>query len=276
MRHFLSRSVHFRNPDVRHIHTLHLDVAEEETQRRRHKRRLTSMADEVVAVSEHTASTAEDQFGLRPTVIHNGIDTEYFRPGRNPPGLLDELGVDSPVFLFVGRFEKRKRPMDVLDVARAVPDATFLLRGTGPLAETIRATAADIDNVRLLDRLEKSTLARTYANVDGFLFPSVREGCPTVVLEALSSGTPVVGYDATSMPELVEDGKTGYLCDTGDVEALADAVRALCDPERRRMGARAREYARENHRFDIVAEQYRELYTGAREVTGAQARQSET
>lgn len=261
MRYFLSRAVHLRNPGLRHVHTLHIDVADERTRRREYKRRLLSMADEVVAVSQHTARTAQRQFGVRPDVIYNGIDTEYFRPDRDSPELFEEIGVTPPVFLFVGSLQERKRPDDVLSVARSLPNATFLLRGSGPLMEKVGGIATDLENVQLIDRLEKSTLAQVYANVDGFLFPSTREGCPTVVLEALASGTPVVGYEATSMPELVEDGKTGYLCDVGDTDGLADALRELTDPEHRgHMGNRAREYALANHRFEQVTERYRELY----------------
>lgn len=261
LRYFLSQGVHARNPGLWHVHTLHIDLAEEKTRRREYKRRLVSMADKVVAVSQHTASTARHRFGVSPDVIYNGIDTEYFRPDRDPPELIEKLGATSPVFLFVGQFQERKRPDDVLSVARAFPDATFLLRGDGPLMGTVSAIAADLENVRLVDPLEKSTLAKVYANVDGFLIPSIREGCPSVVLEALSSGTPVVGYEATSMPELVENGKTGYLCDVGDIDGLTDALRELTDPKRRdHMGECAREYVLTNHRLEQMAEQYQDLY----------------
>ena len=89
------------------------------------------------------------------------------------------------------------------------------------------------------------------------------EGCPNVVLEAFASATPVVGYDATSMPELVADGQRGYLADVGDIEGLVDGVESILADPTNRLGRNARGYVCRNHTFDIVAGQYAAVYREA-------------
>lgn len=256
----VSKIAHLRNCELRHVHTLRADVAPgSDIGPTGLKERLVDVADVVTAVSEHTAGTAEEHFGVSPTVVYNGVDPREFHPDWERPPLFDELGIDHPVALFVGAFQRRKNPADVVAAARQLPDVMFLLIGDGPRFDDVEEQAADLENVVLTGRLSKRLLPAIYANASAFVFPSVREGCPNVVLEAMASGLPVVGYRATSMPELVEQGTTGYLVDIGDTEgltgALDDAVR-----EMESMGAAAREYAVEHHSFDTIADQYHSIY----------------
>ena len=260
LRYYLAKIARLRSPRYSHVHTLHIDV-NPGSERNLYKQRLIDMADVTVAVSEHTAETANSIFGTRPTVIYNGIDTSLFTPDRLPPETLFKKLPNSPMFLFVGKLEERKRPMDVLTVAKLIPDANFLIRGEGPLAGHLAQRATNMSNVHILDQLSKETLSQLYAAVDGFLFPSIREGCPTVVLESMASGTPVVGYRATSMPELVTDGETGYLTKPGSIDGLVAGVKHLCDSvQAEKLGAAARDYVTEHHAFDIIAQQYDDLY----------------
>ena len=257
----LSCCSRFRTPDLKQVHTIHIDLDPESDARSKYKRPLLRSADAVVAVSEHTARTAERWIDADVQVIYNGIDITYFRPGRDVPDVLSAQENGSPFFLFVGKYEPRKRVTDVVSVAERVPEATFLLRGSGSLEEEISSRTEGLQNVWLLDHLSKNTLAQLYANVTGFIFPSTREGCPTAVLEAMASGTPVVGYRATSMPELVTHGETGYLYETGDIDGLVKGVRNLCDRDRPdATGEAAREYVIENHSFERVAKEYEQIY----------------
>lgn len=256
----ISQLAHLRNPGLRHVHTFRVDVNSSTFPTER-KRELLELVDAVTAVSEHTAATVEAEYGVSPTVIYNGVDTELFRPDHDRPQLLAAHGAEEPVFVFVGNFVDRKRPADVLEVARRIEDATFLFFGDGPLFDELRPAADALGNVRFLGRVPKSTLPAVYANARGLVFPSIREGCPNVVLEAMASGTPVVGYDATSMPELVTTGRTGFLAEPGDVAGLVEGVRSLLDPERAAdLGRAARDYAESNHRFDQRASAYEAVY----------------
>ena len=120
--------------------------------------------------------------------------------------------------------------------------------------------ATDLPNLYVPGRIDKSELPSIYANATALLFPTVKEGCPNVVMESLASGTPVIGYEATSMPELVRSDRTGVLVEADDIDALTEAVRSFPQRDVRTMGERAREYVLENHRFEIIAEDYMTAY----------------
>jgi glycosyltransferase involved in cell wall biosynthesis len=249
-----------RNPSLKHLHTFRVDVTWPEFPVER-ERRMVEMADQLTAVSEHTARTAEKVYDVSPEVIYNGVDATEFHPRYERPDLFDRRDIESPLFVFVGRFEPRKHPQDVVEVARAVPEAEFLLFGDGPLFEEVTEESSSLDNVHLLGRVPKATLPAVYANANGLVFPTVHEGCPNVVLEAMASATPVVGYTATSMPELVSEGETGYLADPEDVSGLVERTRRLLDADTAAtLGRNARRYVENEHDFEAIAKQYERLY----------------
>lgn len=262
-RHYrISKISHSRNTKLNHVHTFRVDIdPESEFEKLEYKDKLSKMANSLTAVSEHTAQTVEEHLGISPRVIYNGVDTNVFRPDYSRPEIYDTLGIRGPIFLYVGSFHSRKNPSHVLEVADHVEEATFLMIGDGPLFENLRKRASTMDNVILTGKLSKESLPPIYANATGFLFPTIREGCPNVVLEAMASELPVVGYRATSMPELVQDGQSGYLVPPTDIDELTAAIAALTRGDRHQeMGQAAREYILENHTFDTVSKQYSEVY----------------
>lgn len=256
---YAKRLAQIRNRDIGHVHTFRVDI--DPDQWNPGVRRATAeLADEVTAVSEHTARTAEREFGISPTVIYNGVDVDMFTPDQGPSAVFENMDFEGPIVMFVGYFDPRKRPLDFVEVASRTPEAEFVMAGEGSLFNDAKSRAEHIDNLRLLGRVDKSKLPAMYADASLLLFPTTKEGCPNVVLEAFASGTPVAGYEATSMPELVENEKTGELVSAEDTDALAGAVSKLLDSNLERMSRNAREYAVRNHKFERIAEQYLEVY----------------
>lgn len=248
-----------RSSDVAQVHTFRVDIDPDRWDPKI-RRATAGQADVVTAVSEHTAETAERKFGISPKVIYNGVDTTVFSPEHDPSPLFAEYGIENPIVMFVGSFERRKRPLDFVEVASRTPQASFVMAGDGPLFKKTESRAKSIDNLYLLGRVEKSKLPAMYADAKLLLFPTIKEGCPNVVLEAFSSGTPVVGYRATSMPELVNDKTGGILVEQDDTAALAAAVAEILECPDEEIGRNAREYAVQNHRFKQIASQYLEIY----------------
>jgi glycosyltransferase involved in cell wall biosynthesis len=249
-----------RNRNIAHVHTFRVDVDPDGKFETSASTELARQADTVTAVSEHTAETVRKHVGIDPEVIYNGVDTQWFHPHYERPALYDNYGIDEPVFLYIGSMEQRKRPDHVLAAAEAIPEGSFLLIGDGPMLDDLRERAGNLDNVLLPGRIAKDRLPAIYANARALVFPTVREGCPNVVLESMAAGTPVIGYRATSMPELVDHGETGLLTPTDEVDSLIENVAELARRERSGLGLCARSYIREHHKFETIADGYEALY----------------
>jgi colanic acid/amylovoran biosynthesis glycosyltransferase len=122
---------------------------------------------------------------------------------------------------------------------RRHPEATFTIAGQGPLEEALRRTAAALgvsDRVRFAGFLPQRALQDLFFESHVFLHPSETaggdvEGVPNSMLEAMASGLPVVSTRHGGIPEAIEDGKNGLLCEEGDVEGVTSALlRLAADP----------------------------------------------
>jgi phosphatidylinositol alpha-1,6-mannosyltransferase len=217
--------------------------------------------DRLVAVSRYTSDTVVRLLGPehRPLVVHNSIDTDFFRPAERPAEIR-RLSV-----LTVGRHdtgtEHKGYDMLLAAVARlrqaAAPLAvTLTIVGDGPRLPALRAEAARLgvaDAVEFPGAVSLSELRRRYATCDLFAFPSrvaqhgadvYGEGFGVVNIEAAACGRPVLTSTHGGCPETVLDGVTGVLVDPTDVVAIAagiERILRLVPEERDQMGQRGRE-----------------------------------
>jgi colanic acid/amylovoran biosynthesis glycosyltransferase len=136
-----------------------------------------------------------------------------------------------------------KKGIDVLidafvPLARSHPDLLLEIAGSGPLLDALEARvhALDLgDRVRLLGRLTSDDVARAYQRCAMVVLPcrvdesGDRDGMPTVLVEALARGVPVISTDVAGVPELVRHGDTGLLVPPDDPHALAAAIGHLAD-----------------------------------------------
>jgi glycosyltransferase involved in cell wall biosynthesis len=170
--------------------------------------------------------------------------------------------------LFVGWILEAKGVRELLQAARALPEARFTL--VGPPEPSFVATIEDElralgDRVRVLPALPREEIFRLYREADVFVLPTWREGFPNVVLEAMASGALVVAAPVGEVPSLVEEGETGLLFRPGDAADLARALlaaRALSAGGRKAMTARARKRVEDRYRIERVAAGYLDLYEG--------------
>lgn len=179
-----------------------------------------------------------------------GLDLERFLGCEAMRGRLRaELGVgdQAPLVGIVARMVPIKAHEVLLEaaarLARDVPAARFLIVGDGERRAELEALAASL---RLSDRVRflgwRPDLDRIYADLDIVALCSRNEGSPVSLIEAMAAARPVVATRVGGVPEIVEDGVSGYLVPHGDSAAMAAALGALlADPERRRaMGAAGR------------------------------------
>lgn len=167
-------------------------------------------------------------------VVHNGIELERFRRPRAEvrERLERELGVprDLPVIATVAVLRPRKGIEVLLEAARHVPNATFVIIGDGPMREewTAAARAYGIDE-RIRWAGYRTDVDALLAGFDLFVHPSLDDAFPTVLLEAMAAGLPIVASSVGGIPEIVTPGVTGALVPPGDATALATTIRALLE-----------------------------------------------
>lgn len=193
----------------------------------RWERRYLSRADVVATPSEHTAEHLRDDLGLdtRVVVLPNGVDIRTFRPTH--PGAFrrrHDLPEDRPIVGYTGRQGYEKQLPDLVE-ACADLDVTLVFGGDGPARGDLEALADDHDvDARFLGFLDREELPEFYCALDVFAFPSPVETQGIVALEAMASGTPVVGANAGALRDTIDDGVTGYHYEPGDLDGFRDAI----------------------------------------------------
>ena len=204
-------------------------------------------------------------------VVHCGVEPELFEPVRHEgPGSR---------LLFVGRLAGVKGLPVLLDalaeLRRHRPGVTLTVAGDGPDRQKLEDLARRLgvaDAVRFLGYQSQEQVRQLLAGTDVFVMASFAEGVPVVLMEAMAAGVPVVATRVAGIPELVEDGVSGFLVPPGEPASIIDRVdRLLGDPAlRNTFGAAGREkVARE---FNIATEAARlcTILTGA--LQGARPR----
>jgi glycosyltransferase involved in cell wall biosynthesis len=142
----------------------------------------------------------------------------------------DPAGTDGPLLFTVGRLEDAKDLPTLLrafvEVRERLPTARLVVAGQGSRKDDLAALADELgiaDSVRFPGYVDNAY--GCMARADAFVLSSVHEGLPTVLLEALAVGTPIVSTDCPSGPrEILVDGTYGPLVPVGDADALADAI----------------------------------------------------
>ncbi len=202
--------------------------------------------------------------------IPNGVDTEMFCPmlKMEAEALRKKFGFnEEKVFLYSGRLVEGKG-LDLLvraikKVAKEYKDILLVFIGSGDYQEKIPDMASSYgleDFVKIEGTVDN---VQEYLNAsDIFVFPSLSEGMPNSLLEAMACGLPVVASRIGGVVDIVEDGKSGILFEPGDVNGLANAmIRLLNDEElRKRLGEEAKKRVVENFSIDKVAGEYIKLY----------------
>lgn len=187
----------------------------------------------------------------RCEVIPTGVDCKRFTPERYDKSFLQRFGLSGKrVLLHVGRLSREKRLDIVLravaTLASRMPDLRLLVVGKGPAEGEYRALARQLkidDRVVFAGFLPDEDLPRAYASVDALVIASTFETQGLVVLEALASGTPVIGMRCRAIPEFVKEGKNGCLFDEDSCPEAIERCLARADSMRLTAVSSARPYS---------------------------------
>ena len=194
----------------------------------------------VVTGGEKTRRELIDRDGLvadRVAAFPIGLDVEYFRPASPDRDLRQELGLPKGHLLvgLISYLRSYKGHEYFIEAARSIAakrdDVTFIIVGEGPEEQPIRRRIEQLGmtaRIRMLGFRED--LLNVFRSLDVFAIPSVEgDTIPQVLMQALAMGIPVVSTTVGSIPDVVLDGKTGFVVPPRDARALADRIVTLLD-----------------------------------------------
>lgn len=225
-------------------------------------------SDLVTAVSDYLADYTRTEMGIRRAihVIPNMVDHKRFSPEGSAELRQRYAHPDEKLLIHISNFRPVKRVEDVVRVFAKVSQSTgarLLMVGDGPDRHEAFELASELGVSGRVSFLGSFPRIEDLLSVcDLFLLPSAQESFGLAALEAMASGVPVVASHIGGLPEVVEDGKTGFLCDMGDVEAMAEAAIKLLSKENvyQKFSSAARERAVTVFGEDRVLPRYKEVY----------------
>ena len=188
-------------------------------------------ADGIIAVSEQMKTDVIEAYGVAPekvTVIHNGIDPDFYAPTFDTD-LLKEYGINPeiPFVLFVGRITRQKGISQLISAAKyfhdhcqivlcaGAPDTEEIAKETEELIADLKASRKGV--ILISEMLPREKIKVLYSHARVFACPSLYEPFGIINLEALSCETPVVGSAVGGIPEIIIEGETGYLIELESV-----------------------------------------------------------
>ena len=226
--------------------------------------KLLEISDRVTTVSPTVANELRE-YGINPNTVKtvwNGVDEKIFSLAPRTVG--SERNV-----LYTGVLRARKGLFDLMKCAKLVnaifPDVKFKICGTGPLLSKLKEQARSDglqDQIIFLGRVNKQKLIQTYQNATIQVIPSIYEGLPTVLLEAMSCGLPVVATNIGGIREVISSGENGILFSPGSPKEMADAIIKLLNDEslRIKLGSNARETILEKYTWDRISDNFIDIY----------------
>jgi glycosyltransferase involved in cell wall biosynthesis len=195
--------------------------------------------------------------------IPYGIDTDIFMP-RNKTVARETLGIPQhlKVIMFVADWmDNHRKGLDLL--AEAIKELS-LRRDLGVISMGRSASTPKLPGqhfpVGYLSN--ERLLSLVYSAADLLVCPTREDNLPNVILEAMSCGLPVVGFDVGGLPDMIRQGENGFLAPREDVRELCNAIAAILDEDmtRSRMSQSAREIASREYAIDVQAQRYFQLY----------------
>ncbi len=208
-------------------------------------------------------------------IVPMGVDLSAFSPSKRDDSIRKKNGISGEFIFTVGRMAEKKGfryPIDAMPrVLEKLPNAKLVLIGDGPERQRLEKQAEGLGLEKSVIFAGKAThkeLERWYPTADVFVLPSIvtkegdTEGLGVVFLEAIASGTPIIGSDVGGIPDIIRHNDTGLLVPQKDAEALAGAiVKVLTDKTlNKKLAKNAMGFVKERFTWDIVADRFAEMF----------------
>jgi glycosyltransferase involved in cell wall biosynthesis len=226
--------------------------------------RLLRLSNVVTAVSPSVANElTEYGFDSRKvTIMWNGVDEKVFCPLGNNEKL-------EKYILYTGVLRARKGLFDLMKCAilvnKIIPNVKFVICGTGPLLQKLKEQVRSVGlekKVLFLGRVERKRLINIYQNATIYVVSSIYEGLPTVLLEAMACGLPVVATNIGGNRDLISSNVNGLLVPPRSPEKMAQMIALLWNDEhlRKRLGDNARETIVKKYTWELIANNFINVY----------------
>jgi glycosyltransferase involved in cell wall biosynthesis len=226
----------------------------------------------IVGVSDEIVRTMHARGLGKAVKIANGVDCELFAPRTKDRALIHryDLSRSGPVFGMASSLTSVKGHRYALHafarLKSELPGAKLLIAGEGSERGAIEQTLRErgvADSVRLTGTIDN--MPRFLSVIDMFVLPSLNEGLPMALLEAMASAKPVIAARVGEIPRVIDHGTTGLLIDPANEQDLYAGMRTLgrCRRLRRTMGARARQRVIEHYSSRRMTRAYADLYAAA-------------
>ncbi len=241
--------------------------------------KMLEKANKIIAVSHFTKRELLDYYNVperKIRVIHNGVDTKKFQPAKDKRKIKSELGFnpDDLAIVSVGRLYARKGLFTLIEsmpaVVKRFKNAKFIISGKGQ-SDEMRKLIAHAEKLEVKDSIiftgyfPDKKLPKLYQAADVFAFSTFYEHHPFAVLEALSTGLPVVTTWVGGIPETIENGKNGFLVEPFNAKQFSDKIIYLLEhpAEAQEMAALARKTILEHFDWRIVVKDALKVYDEA-------------
>jgi glycosyltransferase involved in cell wall biosynthesis len=213
-------------------------------------------ADFIAVTTGSMRSCIQERFpGLerKVTVIPNYVDTELFTPARYK-------AMTRPRLCYVGRLDQEKN-LEALIAAVLGLEIELEIIGCGTLHDKLATIIAGNSQIRLVGMVPNNRLPDHFRRCALFILPSLYEGHPKALLEAMACGVPVIGTDVSGINEVINHGQTGWLCKP-DADSIREAIqKVLADNAlQERLGSNASRYVVENFALERIVEMELDIY----------------
>lgn len=232
---------------------------------------LTSKSDLNISVSASNQQTGKNYMkAFQSVVVNNGIDLQKFNPDKNFKNIRKEIGLpeDAMLVLFIARFTSHKQPLSLIrafaEALPSNPELHLLMVGDGDQKEEAKKI---IEELKLKDKITlvpfRQDVPDVLAAADIFVLPSLWEGLPIGLLEAMAMGKAIIASNVDGTSEIIVDQENGWLIETKNlVSNLAKAIVILSKNEenRKRLGKNARNTVSERFNAKNMTRQIENIY----------------
>jgi glycosyltransferase involved in cell wall biosynthesis len=231
--------------------------------------------DKILAVG---GAVKDDILKTNPSVkpekvmnIGNSIDYDYYSNSNyDRKSVREKYNIPSDAFVFAaaGRLAETKGQKYLIEaftkIKNRIPNAKLLFAGTGQLKEELEEKAAELgceDSVHFLGRVDN--MPQFYRGIDCFVLPSLAEGLPRTLIEAMAAGVLCIASSVGGIPEILDNGRLGFLVQAENPDELADMMqKAINLPLQKKEAiiADAKEYVKKNYSYNTMIKRIEEVY----------------